>query len=286
MSAGSKKLRDLLERGQPFVAADCYSALTARIVEDVGFEAAYLGGRATALMHYAMPDCGILTPTEMIEQAARVREVISVPLIVDADQAGESIADVRRTVRRFEDIGVAAIHIEDEVTPKHSNFAGPLMSIPEMQARISAAVETRRDESFVIIARCDELWTTAAGLPAGGGGSLEEVVRRGRAYEEAGADLFMPILATESNIAEVAKEVNIPLTGFGRLLPGMAFSLFGGWGAFSAGRVHREWAMHLREHGDLPPEVWALPDEARLIDQKGYNDVVAEWCKATSRPTR
>src|SRR5438874_8152359 len=100
------RLRQLLA-GDPFVAADCYSALTARIVEHVGFSAAYMGGHATGMMHYAIPDNGILAPTEMIEQAGRVAEAVSIPVIADADQAGESVADVHRNIRRYERVGVA-----------------------------------------------------------------------------------------------------------------------------------------------------------------------------------
>src|SRR5690606_35082148 len=89
MPSASSTLRALLQ-GPAFIAADCYSALTARIVEHVGFSAAYMGGHATGMMHYAIPDSGILTPTEMVEQASRVVEAVSIPVIVDADQAGES----------------------------------------------------------------------------------------------------------------------------------------------------------------------------------------------------
>ncbi len=132
-------LRELMNGKDPFIAADCYSALTARIIEHIGFKAAYMGGHATGMMHYAVPDCGVLTPTEMIEQAARVAETIAIPVIVDADQAGESVADVYRSVGRYERSGVAGIHIEDEIAPKHSAYDGPLLSISDMQARIGAA---------------------------------------------------------------------------------------------------------------------------------------------------
>ena len=160
----------------PFIAADCYSALTARIIEHIGFKAAYMGGHATGMMHYAVPDCGVLTPTEMIEQAARVAETIAIPVIVDADQAGESVADVYRSVGRYERSGVAGIHIEDEIAPKHSAYDGPLLSIPDMQARIGAAVDGRSDPDFVIIVRTDELYVNGGG----GSGSLDEAIARGR----------------------------------------------------------------------------------------------------------
>ena len=175
MSQQTQALRALIAGGEPFIAADCYSALTARIIQHVGFSAGYMGGHATGMMHYAIPDNGALTPTEMIDQAARVTEAVDIPIIVDADQAGESIADVHRTIPRYERVGVAGVDMEDEITPKHSTFDGPLMSTVDMQARITAAVDARRDPDFLIIARCDEFYSVGGG----GSGSLEEAIRRG-----------------------------------------------------------------------------------------------------------
>ena len=282
MSRQAQHLRALLGSGTPFIAADCYSALTARIVEEAGFEAAYMGGHATGMMHYAIPDCGVLTTTEMIDQAARVAERISIPLIVDADQAGESVADVHRTIRRYERVGVAGVHIEDEVNPKHSAAEGRLLAVADMQARIATAVDARTDADFLIIARCDELYSEGGG----GSGSVDETVRRGVAYAEAGADVFLPTMAPPEVIARVAGEVAIPIAGFGRLEPGLAFSLFTGWGTASAARAHQEWARHLRSHGELPAEAFAFPGKDVLIDQQGYDAIVRQWALRTGGPVR
>jgi 2-methylisocitrate lyase-like PEP mutase family enzyme len=276
-----KDLKSLIA-GEPFVAADCYSALSGRIVEEVGFPAAYMGGHATGMMHYAIPDCGVLTPTEMVEQAARVAEAISIPLIVDADQAGESIADVHRTIRRYEQVGVAGVHIEDEIAPKHSAYDGPLMPIVEMQARISVAAEARVDADFVIIARCDELYSVGGG----GSGSLEEAIRRGLAYAEAGADVYLPTFAVPEQIPLIAAEVPIPIAAFGNLVEGLAFSLATGWGVASAARSHRQWAIQLRDHGELPPEAFEFPGKAETINQVGYDAIVEAWAIRTGRPLR
>jgi hypothetical protein len=233
-------------------------------------------------MHYAVPDCGVLTPTEMIEQATRVAEVISIPLIIDADQAGDSVADVHRSIRRYEHAGVAGIHMEDEMTPKHSSFAGPLITIADMQARITAAVEARRDANFVIIARSDELYSEGGG----GTGSVDETIRRGVAYAEAGADAFLPTMATEEQLDEIATEVKIPLAGYGPLAPALKFSLFTGFGTASAARVHYELATHLFEHGELPLEAAGFPDKDVLIDQGVYDSIVRRWADRTGRPVR
>lgn len=278
--SSAAQLRTLMAGG-PFIAADCYSALTARIVEQVGFPAAYMGGHATGMMHYAIPDSGALTPTEMIEQAARVAEAISIPLVVDADQAGESVADVHRSVRRYERAHVAGIHIEDEIPPKHSAWHGRLLPVEDMQSRIRVAADARQDD-LVLIARCDELYSNGGG----GGGSLDEAIRRGVAYAEAGADAFLAPFATDEQVATLAAELPVPVVIYGPLVPGAALSLYTGWGVASAARQHRHWAMHLMEHGEVPMEAVEFPGKAEAIDQLAYDEVIAGWARATGRPLR
>jgi 2-methylisocitrate lyase-like PEP mutase family enzyme len=234
------------------------------------------------MMHYAIPDNGVFTPTEMIEQAARVAEAISIPLVVDADQAGESVADVYRSVGRYERVGVAGIHIEDEIAPKHSAYDGPLLPIADMQARISAAVEAREDPDFVIIVRSDELYSNGGG----GTGSLEETIERGIAYAQAGADAFLPTFATEEQIPTIAAEVKIPVGMYGKIVPGMQFSLFTGFGTAAAARSHHELATYLLEHGELPPVAFGFPDKDLLINQGPYDAVVRSWAERTGRPVR
>ena len=282
MSRQAQELRALVAQGDPFIAADCYSALTARIVEHVGFRVAYMGGHATGMMHYAVPDCGVLTTTEMVEQAARVAESVSIPVIVDADQAGETVADVHRTIRRYEYAGVAGVHIEDEINPKHSPFDGPLLAVEDMKARIAAAVDARTDPAFLIIVRSDELYREGGG----GSGSLDEAIRRGVAYAGAGADVFLPTFASAEQIGRIAEEVPIPIAAYGKLEPGLAFSLFTGWGTSSAAQAHHRWATHLLEHGDLPTDAFAIPDKDALIGQPVYDGIVAAWASATGRPVR
>jgi 2-methylisocitrate lyase-like PEP mutase family enzyme len=275
------QLRSLLD-GEPFLAAECYSALTARIVEEVGFAAAYMGGHGTSMMHYAIPDNGVFSPTEMVEQAGRVAEVISIPLIIDADQCGETVADVYRSVRRYEHAGVAGLHIEDEIPPKHSRWNGPLLAIGDMQARIRAAVAARHDPDFVIIVRCDELYDVGGG----GSGSLDEAIRRGVAYQEAGADAYLPTFATEEQVAAIREAVTVPIVGFGRLAAGLDVALSTGWGTASAARQHRQWATHLLEHGDLPAEAFEFPGKAEAIQQAPYDEVIEAWVTGTGRTVR
>jgi 2-methylisocitrate lyase-like PEP mutase family enzyme len=276
-----QQLRSLMA-GKPFLAAECYSALTGRIVEEVGFPAAYMGGHGTSMMHYAIPDNGVFTPTEMVEQAGRVAEAISIPLIVDADQCGETVADVHRSIQRYEHAGIAGLHMEDEIPPKHSRWNGALLSIVDMQGRIRAAVTARRDPDFVIIVRCDELYDVGGG----GTGSLDEAIRRGVAYQEAGADAYLPTFATEEQLAAIGRAVTVPLVGFGRLVPGIAFALSTGWGTASAARQHRQWATHLLAHGDLPPEAFEFPAKDETIRQASYDRIIEAWVTDTGRELR
>ena len=122
-----------------------------------------------------------------------------------------------RTVRRYEQVGVAGVHIEDEQAPKHSTFDGPLLTIADMQARIAAAVDARADPDFLLIARSDELYSQGGG----GTGSLDEAVRRGIAYAEAGADVYLPTFAPAEDLARIADEVPIPIAGYGQLVAGV-----------------------------------------------------------------
>jgi 2-methylisocitrate lyase-like PEP mutase family enzyme len=275
------RLRELLN-GPPFIAADCYSGLTARIVEDVGFPAAYMGGHSTSMMHYAIPDYGVFTSTEMIDIAGRVAEVIDIPLIVDADEAGESVASVHRAVRRYERVGLAGVHIEDEIDPKHSVWDGPLLAIPDLQARVETAANARRSDDFVIIVRSNELQVDNGG----GSGSLDEMIRRAIAATEAGADAFIPTFADEQQLAAIAAEVKLPLGGYEALIPGLQFTLFTGWAVWAAARTQRDIATHILEHGTLPPDFGGDFDRRALTDQTVYDDVIRRWAERTGRPTR
>ncbi|WP_231636172.1 oxaloacetate decarboxylase [Novosphingobium sp. ST904] len=247
MPTPGEKLRALIESGEHFVAAEAYSALTGRAVQHVGFKAAYLGGHACSAFHYAVPDNGIFSQVEMIEQSGRIAQAIDIPLIVDADTLGETVADAYHFTRRYVAAGVAGYHVEDEVNPKHSKHANGLCSIEDMQLRIEAGVKARGDSGLVIIARCDELYTSANG--GGGTGSIEEAIRRGKAYAEAGADAIVFASAPPEQQAEVIPHMPIPVCTLGFNLPDTGFTLSTGWGWVSAAVGHLAMARELMETG-------------------------------------
>jgi 2-methylisocitrate lyase-like PEP mutase family enzyme len=283
MTSQAQKLRELIDSRQHFIAADAYSALTGRIVERVGFKAAYIGGHACGAFHYAVPDNGIFSQVEQIEQAARIAAVINIPLIADADTLGETVADAFHFTRRYEQAGIAGIHVEDEVNPKHSSYDGGLMPIADMQARLHACHKARRDPAFVIIARCDELFTAKA--RGGGKGSLQHAIERGHAYAAAGADVLVYPGASAAMTAELVRTLPLPLCVLGLPLPDTSFTLHTGWGWIGAAQLHLERARTLFETGSLTIDP-IIPDKAALLEQDVYDALVGDWANRTGRPVR
>src|SRR3712207_2097306 len=153
-NAGPGRLRELLEGPEPVLAPGAYDALSARLVEGVGFEAVYMTGFGTAASLLGRPDIGLLTFSEMVDNARRITQVVSVPVIADADNGYGNPINVIRTVREYEAAGVAAIHIEDQVSPKKCGHmeGKQVIEASEMVEKVRAAVEARHSEEFVIIA--------------------------------------------------------------------------------------------------------------------------------------
>ena len=178
-------------------------ALSAKLIEKHGFEAAYIGSYATAASRYGLPDTGLLTLDDLVQQARTIVNAVSIPVIADAEGGCNDPANLWRTVQAFEQAGVAAIHIEDHAGPgKHTSLPQKLRPPEEAAARIKAAVEARKDPNFLIAARTDALWI---------GGELGDAVRRLEAYARAGADLVFPTHATPAQLAEIRRRTGKPL---------------------------------------------------------------------------
>jgi 2-methylisocitrate lyase-like PEP mutase family enzyme len=179
-----KKLRELLVRPGMLLLPKVGDALGARIVEEAGFEVVGPSGHCVGAS-YGMPDAGLLTMTEMVVRATFIAEAVDLPVIADIDTGYGNAINVIRTIREFERAGVAAVHIEDQVSPKRcGQLTGKsLISIEEMVGKIRAAVDTRTDQDFGIIARTDAMDTDG----------IAETIKRGLAYEEAGADVIYVI---------------------------------------------------------------------------------------------
>ncbi len=173
-------LRRLLAAPEMLVAPGAYDGITARLVEQAGFSAVYMTGAGTAAS-FGLPDYGLLTMTEMVGNAARMVRATALPLIADADTGYGTELNVVRTVQEHERAGTAGIHIEDQVSPKRCGHLDgkAVVSVDEFLAKIRAAVATRRDADFVVIARTDARSVTG----------LEDAVARANAALQAGADM-------------------------------------------------------------------------------------------------
>jgi 2-methylisocitrate lyase-like PEP mutase family enzyme len=192
------KLKKAIENGEFVQAPGVYDALTARIAEANGFNAVYMTGYGTAAAHFAYPDIGLLTMTEMLENARRITSAVQIPLIADADTGYGNPINVVRTVREYEKAGAAAIHIEDQTWPKRCGHMAEkkVIDASEMISKIKAAVDTRRDEDFLIIARTDALATHG----------FEHAVERSQMYAEAGADiLFVEAPVSREQVEKIPK---------------------------------------------------------------------------------
>jgi len=287
VSTPGEKLRALIDKGEHFIAGDAYCAIAGRIVEYVGFKAAYLGGHACSAFHYAVPDNGVFSQVEQIEQASRIANAINIPLIADGDTLGETVADAYHFTRRYIQQGIAGFHVEDERNPKHSKYVNGLWSIEDQQARIDAAARARRDmgRDFIIIARCDELYPSEMG--GGGTGSMEEAIKRGHAYAEAGADiLFYPPRPDPVPALVKALEPRIRIATMGFDVPGTAFNMSTGWGWTTAAANHLKMARELMETGKIPSANFNFPEKYELIDHPLYDGLIEEWANKTGRKSR
>jgi 2-methylisocitrate lyase-like PEP mutase family enzyme len=195
-------LRDLLARPGMTIAPGAYDAIGARLIEQAGFAAVYMTGAGTSAAH-GYPDFGLLTMSEMVENAAVMARSIAVPLIADADTGYGNELNVARTVREYEARGVAAIHIEDQVAPKRCGHLDgkEVVSREEFVSKIRAAVEARRSNDFIVIARTDSRAMM----------SLDEAIARANAALEAGADIaFVEATQSIEEAAAVPKRVRGP----------------------------------------------------------------------------
>jgi 2-methylisocitrate lyase-like PEP mutase family enzyme len=199
-AAGGRRpsLHELIDSGDMVLAPGCYDALGARLVEEVGFPAAYMTGFGSAASRLGRPDVGLMTLPEMVDNAHRIAQAVEIPVIADADTGYGNPLNVIRTVQEYEAAGVAAIHLEDQVMPKRCGHMDGKQVIPadEMAAKVAAAVAARNSTDFLIIARTDA--RAVEGLAA--------ALERARHYREAGADiLFVEAPQSEQEIEAVAR---------------------------------------------------------------------------------
>ncbi len=206
-----RRLREAWQRGTVMVPG-AFNALVARAVAQVGFEACYISGGATANV-CGYPDIGLVTLTEMARTIREISDACKLPVIADADTGYGEVECCVRTVVEYERAGAAALHVEDQIFPKRCGHLDgkALISAAAMVDKVRAMANYRVNPDFVIIARTDAVHVTGFG----------DAVTRANLYREAGADMIFPEgLQTEKEFAEFAKASPGPLlanmTEFGK----------------------------------------------------------------------
>jgi 2-methylisocitrate lyase-like PEP mutase family enzyme len=279
-TSNTARLRALLRRPGLLVAPEAYTVIAGKLAEVRGFEAIYIGGNMMSMTYLGVPDWGVITTTDMVEIAGRIAREVSIPAIVDADQAGETSLNVYRTVQQYERAGIAALHIEDSRNPKKmETWAGPggptttaLQSIDQMRERFEAAVAARTSPDFVIIGR-----TVAE--------DADTVIRRGIAFAKAGADVVMNSLTgfSADQINRIAREVPVPLLGIGvpkthladtRMKVNIHPNMVSG----AAMAVCDAMLQELKENGEVTARAPLAPDVlSRVTSATTYSELAKRW---------
>ena len=192
--------------GQPgcAMAVGAYDPAVAKLVELAGFPVVYVSGSGSSTAVGGFPDVGLLTLSEMLDNARHIINATSTPTLCDIDTGNGNVTNVARTIREFEAIGAAGVHMEDQSFPKRcgQTAGATIIDTAEMAAKIYAAKEAQRDDDFVLIVRTDARQCEG----------FEETIRRGRAYVEAGADAIFPeALLTPDEFRRYREEIDVPL---------------------------------------------------------------------------
>lgn len=203
-----RRFRDMLESGETFVQPGAFNAQSAKIVERAGFKTVCVSGYGVSATLLGKPDVGLLTMTEVVQVTGHICDTVSIPVLADSEAGFGNAINAMRAVEELIKVGVAGVFMEDQVAPKRcGHVAGKqVVALDEAAGKFRAAVRARdqMDKEVIVVARCD-----ARGVS---GGSIEEVVRRGKAYMDAGADVFFPEgVLSLAELEQVAREVKAPL---------------------------------------------------------------------------
>ena len=273
-------LRAGLASGRLLRMPGAFSPLVARLVEELGFDGAYVSGAVVAA-DLGLPDVGLTTMTEVAQRARQIASSTSLPVLADADTGFGEPLSAARTVAELDDLGLAGCHLEDQVNPKRCGHLDGKEVVPvaDMVRRIQAAVAARRDPAFLVIARSDARAVEG----------LEAMLERARAYVDAGAEmLFCEALADEREFEAVRRAVDVPLlanmTEFGksklldaRILADLGVNLviYPVTGLRLAMGAVEDGLRRLRDDGTQAGLVDRMQTRARLYELLGYADYAA-----------
>lgn len=249
------------------VVPGAYDALSARLIERLGFPALYVTGAGFANAHFGVPDIGLHGLGDLCDQAAAIADVVDVPIIVDADTGFGNAVSVTRTVQRLERAGAAAIQIEDQVWPKRcGHFPGKeVISVAEMVSKIHAAVDSRSSDDTLIIARTDARATEG----------LDAALDRAEAYRHAGADvLFVEAPASGEELEAVGQRLDCPIVANmveGGVTPIVGRDDLGRWGYSIV--LYANAALRAAQHN-----VTVVLDHLRRDGSTtGVSELIASW---------
>lgn len=275
-----RSLRHLVTARRGLLVPGAANALTARVIEAMGFEAVYLSGAGVTNTFYGMPDLGFIGLAEIAQHTAAVRDAVSLPIIVDADTGFGNALNVRHTVRALERAGANAIQIEDQVSPKKcGHFAGKdVVTKAEMLNKVKAALDARQNSDFLIVARTD----------ARAVNGLEDALDRAAAFAEHGADItFVEAPESLDELRLIASRlpcpqvVNVVVGGKTPILPAQQFAEMG-FGVVLYANAALQGALRgmstalqqLLESGELKedPALLATFAERQLLVRKPFFD--------------
>jgi 2-methylisocitrate lyase-like PEP mutase family enzyme len=274
----SPALRQALENGGFIIAPGVFELISALIADRMGFKALYVTGYGTVASALGLPDAGLASYSQMVDRIGRIAAMTKTPIIADADTGYGGLLNVRHTVRGYEQAGVTAIQIEDQEFPKKCGHTPDRRVVPiaDMVRKVQVASDSRSSADFLIIARTD----------ARSGKGLDEAIRRGNAYAEAGADIiFIESPESEAELAEIGRRISKPLLanmvngGRTPMLPadrlkalGFSIAIYPAVGFLSAGEALRRAYTDLQQNGTSTDAVpmYSFSEFNKLV---GFDDV-------------
>jgi 2-methylisocitrate lyase-like PEP mutase family enzyme len=275
-AASKASLKASLAAKRFLIAPGIFDMISAKLADGMGFECLYATGFGTVASHLGLADAGIATYSDMVGRVGRFAQGTETPVIADADTGYGGLLNVRHTVMGYEAAGLSGIQLEDQEVPKKCGHTPGRRVIPaeEMVLKIRVAAEARRDPDFLIVARTDA--RTALGL--------EEAIRRGRMYGEAGADIvFVESPESEAEMAAICRGIDKPLLanmvegGRTPVLPaerlkalGYAIAIYPAVGFLAAAKALESAYAQLRDTGLPPAESYGF---ARICELMGFPEV-------------
>jgi 2-methylisocitrate lyase-like PEP mutase family enzyme len=209
-SARRRALRELLATDdRPLILPGAYDALSAKLVEQAGYSATYVGSFAAAASGFGLPDVGLLSLDEMVEQTRRVVDAVGLPVLADAENGFHDAPNIWRTIQAFEAAGACGVHIEDNLGGKHTSAPAGLLSAERMAQKIRAAADAKSDPAFLVIARSDAAWVEH---------DVRGCVERLERYIDAGADMVFAPALPAGDLARARARLAAPVMVAGDLL--------------------------------------------------------------------